>query len=103
MIGTNNNYSVIEFEVFVMVYTLAVMHQLIQDGLLSITNIPGIIQTHAHATIMDLSAKYPLPNYEMMAEYGFKILESHNKITAFSKHDLYMLFLQVEANNGYIL
>lgn len=103
MIGTNNNYSIIEFEVFVMVYTLAVMHQLMGDGLLIIPNIPGIIQTHAYATIMDLSIKYPLPNYEMMAEYGFKILESHNKITSFSKNDLYVLFLQIEANNGYIL
>lgn len=102
MIGTNN-YSVIEFEFFVMVYTLSVLHQLIHDGYLSVPNIPGIIQTQSHETIIELSQKYPLPTYELMAQYAFKILDAHNKITAFTANDLYTLFYKVEVNNGYVL
>jgi hypothetical protein len=101
MIG--HNTSIIEFEFFTMVYVLTAMHQLAADKLLQIPNLPSIINTPSYETIIDLSQKYPLPTYDMMAEYGYRILAAHNKILSFTQEDLRRLFLEVEVNNGYII
>lgn len=101
MIGTE--YNVIEFEFFVMVYVLIVMHQLMKDDLLIVPSIPGIIHATSFDTLVELHAKYPLPTYELMANYGYKILESHNKKLSFTQADLCKLFSTIEANNGYII
>ena len=102
--------SVIEFEFFIMVYILTAMYQLTIDchpktgePLLSVPVLPSVINTPSYEVIMELSEKYPLPSYDLMSEYAYRILAAHNIKLNFSQEDLKKLFLSVEVNNGYIL
>lgn len=101
MIG--NNLSTFEFELFTMVYALTAMHQLVKDKLLFVPILPPIIAETAIETLKEFHEKYPLPSYDMMADFAYKILETHNPRLSFSKINLQNLFTAVEVNNGYIL
>lgn len=97
---------VIELEFFTMVYTLVVMHKLIREGLLIVTAIPSISTIAWMDTITELGLKYPLPTYDVMADYGYRMIQAHKPVNtklSFTQEDLYKLFVNIEANNGYIL
>lgn len=99
---TGLNTSLIEEELFTMIYALSVMAELIKDKLLTIP-VPLIVDSRGYDTLIDLSKKYPLPNYAVLADYSYKILSGHIRHITFTREDLERLFRDVEANNGYIL
>lgn len=99
---TGNSLTMDEIAVFNMVYSLAVMQQLVLDKLLYCPNMI-MLKPAGFDTLNNLSKIYPLPSYKDLAHYSYEILLKQNPFVPFSEETLQMLMEQVQANNGYVL
>lgn len=99
---TGRELNQMEFELYTMLYTLAVMKQLSRDKLLLINDI-FIFDKNGNKLLQELSEIYPKPDYTTMSQIGYNVLTREGKKVSFSQQDLFKLFEQIQANNGYIL